>query len=230
MTKSLVFDSGPVINIALNNLLWTLKPLKERFGGEFYITESVKRECVDRPLQSKRFKYEAIETLKVIQEGTIKVYTNRQLKSKTLALLDLCNNLFKVKGNYVKNIQYAEVESIAAAKLLEADAVVIDEFITRMVLEDPMFVKERMERKIHEIVTPDKNNLEILKAKVEGLKVIRSFELVTIAYELGIFKDYYLSIPEPKKNLLDGLLWTIKLNGCSVTEQEIEEVKKIEDV
>ena len=62
--KALVFDSGPIINLALNNMLWILKPLKEKFKGDFYITESVKRECIDRPLTSKKFKYEALETFK----------------------------------------------------------------------------------------------------------------------------------------------------------------------
>jgi hypothetical protein len=226
--KSLVFDSGPIINLAMNNLLWTLKPMKEKFNGEFFITESVRRECVERPLQSRKFKYEAIETLKLIEEGTLKVYTSRELKSKTLTLLNLVNSLFKVKGTYVKNIQYAEVESIAAAMLLRSNSVVIDEFITRMLLENPASVKERMEKKIHETVDMDKKNILIFKEKSAGLKSIRSLELITVAYEMGIFNEYVLKIKDPKRNLLDALLWAVKLNGCSVSEQEILEIQKIE--
>lgn len=228
MSKSLIFDSGPIINLAMNNLLWTLKPLKERFNGEFYITESVRRECVERPLQSKKFKYEAIETLKVIQEGTLKVYANRELKNKTLSLLTLVNSIFSVKGNYIKNIQYAEVESITAGILAGANAVVIDEFITRMLLENPMNVKDRMEKKIHETVNIDKKNLTIFKEKTGELKTIRSIELVTVAYEKGIFNDYFLKIKDSKKMLLDALLWAVKLNGCSVSEQELIEIAKLE--
>ena len=65
---------------------------------------------------------------------------------------------------------------------------------------------------------------------MQGIRVIRSLELVTIAYELGFFKDYYLELPDPKKTLLEGLLWAIKLNGCSVSEHEIGEVMQIEKV
>jgi hypothetical protein len=228
MTKSLVFDSGPIINLAMNNLLWTLRPMKEKFRGDFYITESVRRECVERPLQSKKFKYEAIETLKIIQEGTLRVFNDRMLKPNTLSMLGTANNIFSLKGTYVKNIQYAEVESIAAALLLNANAVVIDEFITRMLLESPQNVKERMEKKMHEPVEMDKKNLGIFRRKVGNLRTIRSIELITIAFECGIFKEYLLKIKDSKKNLLDALLWAVKLNGCSVTEQEIDEIEKLQ--
>ena len=37
--KALIFDSGAIITLALNNLLYILKPLKKEFGGEFYILQ-----------------------------------------------------------------------------------------------------------------------------------------------------------------------------------------------
>jgi len=226
--KSLVFDTGPLISLAMNNLYWVIRQLKEKYKGDFYITESVKRECVDRPLTSKKFKYEALQNLKLIQDDVIKVYKNPELKDKTLALLKLSNSLFKAKGSYVKNVQYAEIETIIAAKLLEADAIVIDEFVTRSLIENPLKVKKRMEKKLHTNIEVDNNNLNRFKKEVSQIRVIRSFELVTVAYELDFFKEFVLKLPEPKKTLLEGLLWGIKLNGCSVSEQEIKEVMNIE--
>ena len=41
--KSIIFDAGPVISLTTNNLLWTLRELKERCNGSFYITEAVKK-------------------------------------------------------------------------------------------------------------------------------------------------------------------------------------------
>lgn len=227
--KSLVFDTGPLISFAMNNLLWVVKQLKEKYKGDFYITESVKRECVDRPLTSKKFKYEALQNLKLIQDGVIKVYKNPELKDKTLSLLKLVNSLFKAKGSYVKNVQYAEIESVIAAKLLNADAIVIDEFVTRTLIENSLRVKKRMEKKLHTKIEVDNDNLNKFKKEISGIRVIRSFELVTVAYELNFFKEYYLKLPQPKKTLLEGLLWGIKLNGCSVSEQEIKEIMKIEN-
>ncbi|MBN2368765.1 hypothetical protein JXC34_07115 [Candidatus Woesearchaeota archaeon] len=229
MVKTLIFDSGPIISLAMNNLLWIIKPLKERFKGEFYITKGVKNECIDRPLSSKKFKFEALQTLKLIQEGTLKVY-EKDIKEETLALLTLANSLFRAHENYVKNVQYGEIESVVAARNLNAEAVVIDEFITRTLIENPIAVKQRMEKKLHMKIHTDNINLNRLKSELRNIKVIRSMELVTVAYELGFFEKYYLDIPEPKKTLLDGLLWAIKLNGCSVSEQEIQDVLAIENM
>jgi hypothetical protein len=228
--RSIVFDTGPLISLAMNNLLWLVKPLKEKFGGEFYITEAVKRECVDRPLTSRKYKFEALQILKLLEDGIIKVYTDRQLKDETLDLLELSNSLFKAKRNYIRNVQYAEIETIVAAKQVSASAIVIDEFITRTLVEKPLAVKDRMEFKLHMKVDIDKGNIAKFKANVAGLKVIRSFEITVISYELGLFKDYYLKLPDSKKMLLDGVLWAIKLNGCSVSEQEINEAIKFERI
>ena len=61
--KSIVFDTGPIISLTLNNLLWIIEPLHDRFGGEFYITKAVYKELIDRPLSTKKYKFEA-RTLK----------------------------------------------------------------------------------------------------------------------------------------------------------------------
>jgi hypothetical protein len=228
--KSIVFDTGPVISLAMNNLLWILKPLKEKFNGEFYLPEAVKKECVDKPLTSKKFKFEAIQVMKLIEEGTIKVYDNEKLRVDTLHLLELANSLFKAQGNFVRIVQFAEIESIVAAKVLGSECIVVDEFITRTLIENPPSAQQRLENKLHMKVDSDKSNLARFKDAVGGIKVIRSVELVTIAYEIGMFKEYYLHLPNPKKTLLEGLLWGVKLNGCSVSEREIDEVIKIEKV
>ncbi len=228
--KCLVFDTGPLISLALNNLLWILRPLKEKYGGEFYIPGSVKKECVEKPLQSKKFKFEALQILKLIEDGTIKIYDEEKTKTEALYLLENANSIFKVHDNYVKIVQFAEIETISVAKALGAEAIVIDEFTTRTLLEDPFSVHERLERKLHLNVDADKNNIKKFRDVTLGVNVIRSFELVMIAYELGLFKDLYLNIPNPKKTLLEGLLWAIKLNGCSISEQELMEAIKIEKV
>lgn len=226
--KSLVFDTGPLITLALNNLLWTLKPLKEKFGGEFYITESVKKECVDKPLQSKKFRFEAIQMLRLIESQVLDVYRNSRQKQETQRLLALANSLFRVHGNCVKNVQFAEIETIATAISLESEAVVIDEFITRMLVENPDAVRQRMERKLHETVEADAENVREFTRTVHNINVIRSFELVAVAFEQDLFREYYLNIRNPRRTLLEGLLWALKLSGCSVSEDEIAELIKLE--
>lgn len=58
--------------------------------------------------------------------------------------------------------------------------------------------------------------------------MIRSVELVTIAYELGMLDKYLPNAPDPKKTLLDSVLWGVKLNGCAVSKHEIEQILRME--
>ncbi|MEM3374194.1 MAG: hypothetical protein QXE31_03145 [Candidatus Woesearchaeota archaeon] len=225
--KSLVFDTGPLITLSLNNLLWILKPLKEQFKGEFFITKSVKREVIDKPLESKKFKYEAIQILKLLEEGIIKLVDDNKIKYKANFLFNEINSFFKAHDNFIKIAHYAEIETIAAALVLNSDAIVIDEFITRNLVENPNLVHERLENKLHLVVKADEQKIKDFK-KIVNLTIIRTFEIVLIAYEMGLFKEYYLKLPNSKRTLLEGLLWGIKLNGCSVSEDEIKEALKIE--
>src|SRR3989344_4053400 len=81
--KSLVFDAGPIISLATNNLLQILPPLKERFNGSFYITKSVKKELVDRPFEIKKFKFEAIQVEKLIEEGVLEIIDNDFIRNES---------------------------------------------------------------------------------------------------------------------------------------------------
>ena len=87
-----------------------------------------------------------------------------------------------------------------------------------------------MEKKLHLEVYSDKQNIFRFREEVRGIKVIRSFELAISAYELGLFDDFILEMQSPRKTLLEGVLWALKLNGCSATELEIEEAISIEKV
>ena len=51
---------------------------------------------------------------------------------------------------------------------------------------------------------------------------------MTIAYERGILDRFAAKIPNPQKELLDGVLWGLKINGCAISGKEIEEILKIE--
>jgi hypothetical protein len=59
---------------------------------------------------------------------------------------------------------------------------------------------------------------------VSHLKLIRSIELVTVAFEMGLLNQYLVKIPNARRELLDSLLWAVKLNGCSVTDAEIKDI------
>ena len=224
--KALIFDTGPIITLATNNLLWVLRPLKEKFKGEFYITKSVKKELIDKPLKSKKFKFEAISILEYIKDNTLKI-SNQKIYPKSEILLELANNIFKTKKEYLRIVSEGEMEALALTSILKANAFVIDERTTRMLIENPYALKKLLSNKLHTEIIIDKNNLKKFQKEINNINIIRSTELLTIAYELGLFNKY-ITNNITKKTLLDGLLWGSKLRGCSISSQEIETIMKLE--
>ena len=49
-----------------------------------------------------------------------------------------------------------------------------------------------------------------------------------MAYEHGILNNFITKIPDARKNLLESVLWGVKLNGCAVSKDEIEQIIRIE--
>ena len=228
-SRLLVFDTGPIISFTLNNLLSTLEKLKENYGGRFVIPESVKNELVDDPLRTKKFMFEAIQIQRLISIGVLEVVEDTDTKQLTLELLRLANNSFAAKGKAVQIVQYGEMASIAAAKLLDAEALVMDERITRELVEHPKHLADLMEKRLHTTVTVNGQNVSLLQSYFSKTKIIRSIELVTVAFESGLLDRYVAAgeeqaIPEVRKKLLESVLWGLKMNGCAVSGKEIEQI------
>lgn len=232
--KAMVFDAGPLISLAMNNLLWLLEPLKKEFKGEFHISAAVKKEVVDKPLSTKRFKFEAIQIQRYISSGVLKVLKNEATKEKTVKMLDLANHCFSAKGNPIRIVHYGEMASLVAALSLNASAVVIDERTTRKLIEEPEKLAEIMKKRLHTSIETNKESLQTIMNEIKGIRVIRSVELVTIAYEKGLFEGFIQTekdaIPNIKKTLLESLLWGLKLDGCAISNKDISAIMKLERV
>ena len=226
--KLLIFDAGPVISLATNNLLWILEPLKKKFNGKFCITEPVRRELVDRPLETKKFKFEAIQVEKLIENGILEVVDNNFIREKTPRLLNTANEIFKAYNNYIKIVHFAEISVIAAAADSNSDAIAIDEKTTRFLIENPKIIAYILRKTLHTPISINESNLKEFRNNVSSIRTIRSVELVTVAYELGILDSYITKIPDARKNLLEGVLWGVKLNGCAVSKDEIEQIVNLE--
>ena len=226
--KAIFFDAGPIISLTMNNLLWLLDALKKRFNGKFYITPAIKRELVDKPMKTKRFKFEAMQIMKLIDDGVLEILEDGLLNKRTKELIDLANQSFKARGTWIKMLHTGEVETIAAAVDYGGEAAVIDERAMRVIIEKPDELKKLMMRKLHTKVIANERNLREFSKIVQDVKVIRSIELVTRAFELGLLDKYLPKKAKSKKELLDAVLWGVKIDGCSVSKQEIEEILRLE--
>ena len=225
--KKIILDSGPIITLALNNnLLWLLESVKNKFDLNFYITKGVKREIVDNPLTTKKFKFEALQVLNLIEKKVIQILDEPKIEGDTKTLLELANSCFKVKDRYLKLVHFAEISAIAAAKIHNADAVMIDERTTRYMLERPHKLKNILSHKLHTKVDINKKQLSILKKETKGIKLIRSAEFVAICFEKGLLDEFLPKVSDPKKTLLDALLWGVKLNGCAISTRDLETLQR----
>ena len=228
--KSLVFDTGPVISLTMNNLLWLLDPLKEIGKANFFITEQVKRELVDVPLnKTKRYKFEALQVLHYIENGTLEVISSDIIQNDTLNLLSIANNCFSAFGHNMNLVHEAEMSAIVLYLQKKADAFVVDERTTRLLIENPKKLRHILEHNLNTKITENKNNLNEFKKITGDVRMIRSVELATISYEKGLLDKYVANMPNSKETLLESVLWGIKLNGCAVSKKEIEQILREEE-
>lgn len=230
--RLLVFDTGPIISLTVNNLLSTLEKLKERYSGRFVIPESVKDELVDEPLRTRKFMFEAMQIQRLISTGVLEVVEDNDTKELTLELLRLANSSFAAKGKAIQVVQYGEMASIAAAKLLDAEALVMDERITRELVEHPKHLADLMEKRLHTAVIMDGNSISLLQQYASKTKILRSVELASVAFELGLLDRYIAAgeekaIPQVRQKLLESVLWGLKMNGCAVSGKEIDELVRL---
>jgi len=224
--KSLFFDAGPIITLVMSRLHWILPKLKEKFGGKFYITPAVKYELVDRPLNVKRYKLEALQVNKMICEGLLEVYTNVP-KSRATKLINLANSSFKLNGKNMDIMQAGEVESVVCALQENAAGVVMDERTLRLLIENNRKMKRLLESRFKKKVEVNNGKMDEFSSQFKGLKIIRSIELASVAYKMGLLDSYGKCIKNKQSNIVDAVLWATKFNGCAVTEHEIDEIGRI---
>ena len=213
MKKALIFDSSSIITLSMNNLLNLLPPLKKKFKGEFYITEGVKREIVDKPLQIKRFELNAMMISNMINEGVLSLYVG-DIKEKSEMFLDKANNAYIADGEKLKIVHYGEASCIALYDELKKRgyklALVIDERTINL--------GKLLGSKLH-------TNVKLFNEEANffrDIEIIRSAELCFAAYKLGIIK-----LPGKPIEDIDALLYAAKFKGCSISQEEIEQAKRL---
>lgn len=226
--KTLVFDAGPVISLDVTGLLWAIEPLRKKFSGKFYITSSVKRELVDRPFEIKKYKFEAIQVQKLIEDGIFEIVSEDFIRNDTNKLFNAANHVFQAHDNFISIVHFAEMSVVAAAISMNSDAVVIDEKTTRLLIESPEALANVLRKTLHTAIKVDKDALEEFGSMTRKIRIIRSSEIAAMIYELGLLDKFLTRIPDAGKNLLESVLWGVKLNGCAVSREEIEDILKME--
>ena len=218
----IIFDTGSIITLAMNGLLGTVRVLKEMSKEEFVIPESVKQELVDKPIKGKKYKLEAIMINRMITQKVLRVEARIDVKN----LMKLVNSIFSSKGKDISILQKGEVEALALVLKSNASAYVVDERTMRLIIEEPLSLKHLLERKLSSNVSVNENKLKQFQKMVGDVKVIRSTELMLVAYEKGVFNKYVKGVG--KKEFIDALLWALRLRGAAISTDEINKLVKLE--
>jgi hypothetical protein len=223
--KAMIFDAGPLISLSMNGLLGELQKLKKIFNGSFLITEQVKAEVIDKPLKIKYFELEALKVQQLLEEKVLEMadsygINNSLISTKTQDIMDIANGIFMSSNNKMNIMQLGEASCLALSKILYEkgveNVIVIDERTTRMLVEKPENLKDLLERKLHTKIILVKKDFQNFK----GFKIIRSVELIYVAWRKNL-------IDLKKGNVLDALLYALKFKGCSVSDDEIDEIKRM---
>lgn len=223
--KAIIFDAGTIITLSMNGLLDVFRELKNQFNGKFLITEDVEYEIIKRPLKIKKFELGALRIKQLLDEKVLELPSSVGVKDsiiqeKTHEFLDIANKTFFVKEKYIHLIDRGETSCLALSELLSKkgieNVISIDERTTRMLCEKPENLHKLLETKLHTKIRLKKENL----AYFSKFKFIRSSELVYIAYKKNL-------VNLKNENVLDALLYAVKYKGCSISRNEIEEMKRL---
>lgn len=222
--KYLIFDSGSIINMTEHCMVSVFRDLAKVFQGEFIITDGIKYEIIDHPLKIKRFEWGAIRIKSLFDEDIIKlaedeeIATKKEILDKSNEVLNMANTALTVEGKPIHLIDRGEAEALALSIILTKrgieNAVVIDERTARMICESPDNLEGIMETKLEANIEVKKENLKMF----EKIKVLRSTEMIYMAYKKNLI--------DSDKRKLEAMLYALKFGGCSVSEKEVQVMKK----
>ena len=223
--NAIIFDSSTLISLSMNNLFEEIRGLKKIFRGKFLITKEVKSEIIDKPLNIKRFELEAIRLKQLLDEGILEMpsavgVNDRDISNATRDILETANKTFYSGNKDIHLIDLGEASALALSKIMtEKDMnniLAVDERTTRMLAEKPESLRKIMEGKLHTKIKTKEQNYVFFK----NFRFVRSTELIYVAYKKGIVKS-------KDKNILDALLYALKFKGTAISDEEINEIKKM---
>ncbi len=223
--KIFIMDSGILINLAMNGLLYILEDLKKDFNGKFIITKQVKYETIDNPLNVQKFELDALEIKALLENKTIELPDSLNipeplLNRKTAELMSIANHLLTRNNEPIKIVSEGEISCLALSSILSEqdieNIIGIDERTTRILSEKPENLEELMSRKLHTAVKLSTKNFSAFKE----FKFIRSPEIVYTAYKKGILRI-------KDRRALEAALYATKFKGSSISWNEIRILKKM---
>ncbi len=219
---TVICDASSIISLSETCNIDALQYLKDNAGVAFVIPPAVQKELVESPLRVKHYWFSALRMRRLINAGTLRKAASPNLRKEKRKMESLANSVFKVGKRPLKILHAGELECLALASSLKADALLVDEKTTRLLVENPELLLNSIEHEHKGRVSVNKKSLRDFR-KAAYYPVIRSTEIIAIAAEQGFFRDY----AEDEGEAARAAMHALRYAGCSVTRRELEEYEKL---
>jgi len=216
--NSIVCDSSSLISLAQSCFLDVIPFLNQRMYGRFIYPKMVRIESIERPINAK---YHALRALRLreYEELNLIKFLDIDVDKETEEIMSMSNHIFETKNKAIHLVDAGEAAQIALARKLNINTLIIDERTTRTLLEAPLKLKQHLERESRKPVDVNQRLFNSFLDKVGRFNIIRSSELIILAYEYGYFDRY----GKEKNIALESALFTLKFSGCSLSYEEIND-------
>jgi len=215
---SIVCDSSVLISITDAGLFGALVVVSRNLQGSLIISEAVQRESIDRPINNPQYAFSAVRLKRALMDGIFQVATPNP--STTQKILGLTNSMFSINGRPMNLVHQGEAELLALAVDNNLSTLLIDERTTRMFVEDPIGMKNHMEREFNAKISVNQKAFQDFQMITRNIHALRSAEVVGLAYEM----NYFSKFRELKEKAFESALYSIKFNGCAISFDEIKEL------
>jgi hypothetical protein len=213
-------DTSSLVTLTDSCLDGILYFFHDHFNVRFIIPPKVEEEGVKRPLSTglKQYAFSALRLQHAMKRRVV-ITVDAETKRMTEKILFLANNLFFIKGKAMRLVHHGEAEMIALGNILNLTTLLVDERTTRMLIESPFKIKEHLEQEFKVNIMVHRDNLFEFSNLTKGMDIIRSSELVILAYENGYFDQY----DTLRVDILEAALHKVKFSGCAIRFDEIKQ-------
>jgi hypothetical protein len=220
--KICVIDSGTMITFSSTCMMNIFVNFVKKNNLRLIVSNDVSSESVWKPIKNKRFALNAARIKHLFNSGVVDVINQGEASSIERQILDLANNSFFVNNRPIEIIQRGEAEALSLAKANNSKVLFIDERTTRSLLENPLRLKQILEKRRKQTITTNDDNIQKLRDMFSDLLIFRSVDVIALAYKQGLFETEL----DGGKLELEAALYACKFSGCSVSEKEIQEYLK----
>jgi predicted nucleic acid-binding protein len=184
--------------------------------ADFIITPTVYDEIITNPQRRGNHRMGPLKFKAMVDNGILTV--EKADPDEVHHIMDISNNIYYAKHKPLTIIQKGEAEALALAN--DGDVLLMDERTLRFMIESPRDLVGLLKHRMHRGITMSNERRRAFDKYCKGVSIIRSSEIVAVAYEKGILEKYFSG---PKREVIEASLWALKYKGCSLSVKDIKE-------